>query len=117
MTTNWKITEMERQIADGGIIIAHYRVFLSEGDETVSAYGTQQLEPDPSSPDFVPYESLTEDTVVAWVKEALTDVKCSQIEGQLAAVLDQKLNPTTSVGRPWVPEPVVEEAETEEAQE
>ena len=108
---------MERQLADGGIITAHYRVFLSEGDETVSAYGTQQLVPDPQSPDFVPYESLTEDTVVAWVKEALTDVKCSQIEGQLAAVLDQKLNPTTSVGRPWVPEPVVEEAETEEAQE
>ena len=117
MTTDWKIEQMERQLADGGIITAHYRVFLSEGDETVSAYGSQQLEPDPSSPEFVPYESLTEDTVVAWVKEALTDVKVSQIEGQLAAVLDQKLNPTTAVGRPWAPEPVVEEAETEEAQE
>ena len=117
MTTNWKIEELERQLADGGIITAHYRVFASEGDETVSAYGSQNLVPDPESPDFVPYESLTEDTVVAWVREALTDLKVAQIEGQLAAVLDQKLNPTTSVGRPWAPEPVVEESETEQAQE
>lgn len=102
---------MERQLADGGVIVAHYRVFASEGDETVSAYGSQQLVPDPESPDFVPFENLNEDTVVAWVREALTDVKVAQIEGQLAQVLDQKLNPTTAVGKPWQaaePEPEVE---------
>ena len=116
MTTNWKIEQMERQLADGGVIVAHYRVFASEGDETVSAYGSQALVPDPESPDFVPFENLTEDIVVAWVKEALTDIKVTQIEGQLAQVLDSKLNPTTAVGKPWEvaepePEPEVETAD------
>ena len=114
MTTNWKIEELERQLADGGVITAHYRVFASEGDETVSAYGSQNLTPDPESPDFVPFENLTEDIVVDWVKESLADVKVAQIEGQLAQVLDSKLNPTTAVGKPWEaaePEPEVETAD------
>ena len=111
MKTDWKIEELERQLADGGVIVAHYRVFASEGDETVSAYGSQALVPDPESPDFVPFENLNEDAVIAWVQQALTDVKVAQIEGQLAQVLDQKLNPTTAVGKPWEvaePEPEVE---------
>ena len=114
MTTDWKIEQMERELSDGGVITAHYRVFATEQDETVSAYGSQQLVPDPQSPDFVPFENLTEDIVVAWVKEALTDVKVAQIEGQLAQVLDSKLNPTTAVGKPWEaaePEPEVETAD------
>ena len=113
MTTDWKIEQMERELSDGGVIVAHYRVFASEGDETVSAYGSQQLVPDPESPDFVPFENLTEDIVVAWVKEALTDVKVAQIEGQLAQVLDSKLNPTTAVGKPW--EAAEAEVETADA--
>jgi hypothetical protein len=111
MTTNWKIEQMERQLADGGVIVAHYRVFASEGDETVSAYGSQALVPDPESPDFVPFDQLSEDIVVDWVKGELTDLKVSQIEGQLAQVLDQKLHPTTAVGKPWdvaEPEPAAE---------
>jgi len=101
MTTDWKIEQLERQLADGGVIVAHYRVFASEGDETVSAYGSLNLEPKPSSPDFVPFENVTEEMAVDWVKEALTDVKIAQIEGQLAAVLDEKINPTTAQGMPW----------------
>ena len=102
---------MERELSDGGVITAHYRVFATEQDETVSAYGSQQLVPDPQSPDFVPFDQLTEELVVGWVKEALTDVKCAQIEGQLAQVLDQKLHPTTAVGMPWAPQPEPEPAE------
>ena len=102
MTTVWKIEEMERQLDGGGVITAHYRVFATEGETSVSAYGSGSFTPDPQSPDFVPYENLTEEIVLGWVKEQLTDLKVSQIEGQLASVLDQKINPTTSVGRPWV---------------
>ena len=116
MTTDWKIEEMERQLDDGGVIVAHYRVFASEGDETVSAYGSQALVPDPESPDFVPFDQLTEELVIGWVKEALTDIKVTQIEGQLAQVLDQKLNPTTAVGMPWAPQPEPEVEEPEPAE-
>ena len=105
MTTNWKIEQLERELSDGGVITAHYRVFATEQGETVSAYGSQALVPDPQSPDFVPFDQLTEELVVGWVKEALTDIKVTQIEGQLAQVLDQKLNPTTGVGMPWAPQP------------
>ena len=102
MTTVWKIEEMERQLDGGGVITAHYRVFATEGETSVSSYGSESFTPDPQSPDFVPYENLTEEIVLGWIKEQLTDLKVTQIEGQLASVLDQKINPTTSVGRPWV---------------
>ncbi len=105
MTTNWKIEQLERQLADGGVIVAHYRVFASQGNETVSGYGSLNLEPNPSSPDFVPFESITEELAVGWVKEALSDVKIAQIEGQLAEVLDEKINPTTAQGMPWAAQP------------
>jgi len=115
MTTDWKIEELERQLADGGVIVAHYRVFASEGDETVSAYGSQELVPDPQSPDFVPFDQLTEELVVGWVKEALSDIKVTQLEGQLAQVLDSKLNPTTAAGKPWEASEQEPEVETDDA--
>ena len=119
MTTDWKIEQLERELSNGGVITAHYRVFATEQDETVSAYGSQQLVPDPQSPDFVPFDQLTEELVVGWVKEALSDIKVTQIEGQLAQVLDQKLNPTTAVGMPWAtqPEPEVEEPAEQPAEQ
>ena len=61
--TTWTISTLERELSDGGVVVAHWRATASEtvgtGDDAVtysaSSYGTVGFTPDPSSPDYIPY--------------------------------------------------------------
>jgi len=103
MTTfTWTISTLERELADGGVIVAHWRCTASEtvGEDTFSAssYGTAGFTYDASSPDFVPYDELTEADVLAWVwAEGFKD----ETEDALQAKIDAEKNPTTAAGVPW----------------
>ena len=66
-TMNWTISTLERELSDGGVIVAHWRCTASDGDYSASSYGTCGFTPDASAPDFVAYDSLTEATVLGWV--------------------------------------------------
>jgi hypothetical protein len=69
MATVFQISQMERTLADGGVIVCHWRANASEtvgeGDDAVTYsatnYGTAGFTPDPSSSDWVDYDSITED--------------------------------------------------------
>ena len=60
----WTIANLERNVADGGVTVAHWRVTESEtvgtGDDavtyTASAYGTCGFTPDADADDFVAYD-------------------------------------------------------------
>ena len=63
MTTVWQISQMERTLADGGVVVCHWRLTLEtvgEGDDAVTysaaSYGTAGFTPDPSASDYVPYD-------------------------------------------------------------
>ena len=70
MAAVWTVSTLERNTADGGVTVVHWRVLDSEtvGEDTYSAssYGTCGFEPDPSSSDFIAYADLTESTVLDW---------------------------------------------------
>ena len=99
MTTfNWSIPTLERELADGGVIVAHWRCTASDGDYSASSYGTAGFTYDASSPDFVPYDELTEADVLAWVwAEGFKD----ETEDALQAKIDAEKNPTSAAGVPW----------------
>jgi hypothetical protein len=72
--TTWTIAQLERTTSDGGVVVAHWRATATEtvGDYvSASSYGTCGFTPDPTAPDFVPFESLTEADVLAWVYESV----------------------------------------------
>jgi len=98
----WSISTLEHNTADGGVIVAHWRVNDSEtvGDDTYSAtaYGTCSFTPDASSPDYVPYADLTEEMVLGWVWETVDQ---EATEAALAAKIEADKNPTTADGVPW----------------
>ena len=100
----WTISTLEHNTADGGVIVAHWRVNDSEtvGDDTYSAtaYGTCSFTPDASSPDYVPYADLTEEMVLGWCF-ADRDVDKDAIEASLTAQIEEQKNPTTEDGVPW----------------
>ena len=96
--TVWTIAQLERNTTDGGVVVAHFRATLTDGDYSASTYGTCSFTPDPTSPDFVAFEDLTEADVLEWVyaaldKDATEEALASQIEDQKA--------PQTVAGTPW----------------
>jgi hypothetical protein len=100
--TNWRIANLERNTADGGVIVAHWRVTAEEtvGEETytASAYGTCGFTPDASAPDFVPYDQLTEADVLAWVWSSMDK---DATEAALTAKIEEQKAPATVSGLPW----------------
>ena len=97
-TFNWTIGTMERELSDGGVIVAHWRCTASDGDYSASSYGTAGFTPDASAPGFVAYDALTEANVLGWVWDA---VDRDATEAALQARIDADKNPTTADGVPW----------------
>ena len=98
----WTISTLERNTADGGVTVAHWRVTEEEtvGDNTYSAssYGTVGFTPDASAEGFVAYDSLDEATVLGWVQAELDQ---DAIEATLTANIAEQKNPVTADGVPW----------------
>jgi len=96
---NWTIKLLEyTNDSDKGVLVAHWGCEVVDGDYNVSSYGTALFTPDPSSEDYIPYESLTENDVIVWVWGQVDKV---QTEAALTSQIEEQKNPTTEVGLPW----------------
>lgn len=98
----WTIANLERNVADGGVTVAHWRVTESEtvGEDTftASAYGTVGFTPDADADGFVAYDDLTEEVVMGWV---WTEVNQEDTEAALTANIAGQKNPVSADGMPW----------------
>ena len=100
----WTIANLEyNNDADKGVVIAHWRVSEVDGDYTASSYGTASFEPDASADGYVAFDSLTEETVVGWVKDSMD---YAEVEAGLTANIEAQKAPATLSGMPWVTEEV-----------
>lgn len=99
MTITWSIAQLDRNAADGGVTVAHWRVEAVDGDHAALAYGSAGFTPDASAAGFVPYDNLTEADVLAWVWASGIDK--AEMEASLAAQIEAKKNPVTLNGLPW----------------
>jgi len=98
ITYTWSVANMERNTADDGVVVVHWRCEGVDGDHTASSYGTTSHTPDPSAASFVAYADLTEETVLGWVYGS---VDKDATEAAIAAKIDAIANPTTASGTPW----------------
>ena len=98
-TFTWKVSQLERETADGFVYTAHYTVNASDGTYSSGAYGSVGFE----RPDtLIPYSDLTEDQVIEWVKEKIGgSEKVTEIEAALQSQLDEQRTPTKASGIPW----------------
>ena len=95
----WTIKLLEyTNDSDKGVLVAHWGCEVVDGDYSASSYGTASFTPDPSSEDYIPYESLTEADVLEWVYAA---VDKDAVEANLTAQIEEQKNPTTEAGLPW----------------
>ena len=97
-TFTWAIANLERETADGFVYTAHYTVNAEDGTYSAGAYGSIGLE----RPDtLIPFDDLTEEVVIGWVKEKLGAEKVTEVEDALQVQLDEKHAPTKAAGVPW----------------
>jgi hypothetical protein len=95
----WNIANLERHTADGIVYTVHYTVNANDGTYSAGAYGSLGLEAPESDP--IPFNELTPEIVVGWVKEKFGDEKVAEIEAALQAQLDEQKAPTKATGTPW----------------
>jgi hypothetical protein len=94
---NFNISTLERN-ADGGVVVAHWRVNKASGENVATSYGTVSFTPDSSAEGYVAFDALTEATVIGWVQEALDT---EALEASLDADLAEQATPSIIVGTPW----------------
>ena len=98
-TTVWSINTLERETSDGYVYTAHYRVDAADESYTAGAYGSVGFERPET---LIPYDDLTEELVIGWVKESIGgDEKVAEVEAALQAQLDEKHAPSKANGKPW----------------
>ena len=97
MAVTWTISTLERN-TDDGVVVAHWRASDGDGEHSGSSYGTCGFTPDADADGYVAYDSLTEETVIGWVK---ADVDADAIEASIAAQIADSKAPAISTGVPW----------------
>lgn len=106
MTITWKIEQLERLTADGVVTTVHWRVLANDGVNNATVYGSLGVT---AGETVIPFEELTEEVVIGWVKDSLGEETVAAHEAALTAQLAALAAPVTASGLPWTPvEPSVE---------
>ena len=99
ITKTWEINTLERELADGYVKKAIYRVKGIDGsEEKARATGEVELEKPET---LIPYNKLTESTVLGWVKTKLGTDEVAAIEKALEDEIALINTPVTETGKPW----------------
>ena len=95
MNVTWTISQLDRRTSDGFVTTAHWRCDAVDGDFSAGVYSTCGWgEGAPT----IPYDSLTQEQVLAWVWES---VDKAATEASLADQIAAQKNPQTASGTPW----------------
>lgn len=95
MNITYTIDNLDRQTSDGLVTTAHWRVSAIDGEYSAGAYGSVGFTRGDS---FTPFEDLTQEQVIGWVKEQLDT---AEIESNLAGQIAALKAPKTASGLPW----------------
>ena len=98
ITYNWQVVNMDRKTADGFVVTVHYNVTATDGDYSANTYGTVGYTEE-AGKSYILYNQLTQDEVVAWVKDTLG---AGTVEESLATQIEALKHPVQESGLPWV---------------
>lgn len=100
----WKINNMQHKTSDGFVIEVSSAYEKQDGPGYASELFLNEFE-EVAGPEFVPYEDLTEDIVIGWVKDSLGAEEVLAIQNRVGALAATKKeyieNPPVESGKPW----------------
>ena len=102
-TTTWKINDMVRDDATGGVKTVYWECHVSDNTHTecsATEGGKLRLEPDATASDFVAYADLTEAIVIGWIPESAITSAQQCVQGQLDSMANPPVSPANTA-LPW----------------
>jgi hypothetical protein len=100
----WKINNMQHKTTDGFVIEVLSAYEKQDGPGYASKLFSNKFE-EIAGPEFIPYEDLTEDIVIGWVKDSLGPEEVLAVETSVDALAATKKeyieNPPVESGKPW----------------
>ena len=96
MAVTWTISTYNNTVIS--VVVAHWQASDADGEHTGSSYGSCGFTPDADADGYVAYDSLTEETVIGWVK---ADVDADAVEASIASQIADSKAPAISTGVPW----------------
>lgn len=104
ITHTWKVKKLVQKNDGSGLVIqVFYKVFSTDGQRDYASAGNVELITENIS-NFVPYDQLTEELVIGWVKDKLgVDLgNHEQINSDWIIAAENSIIPTTKVEElPW----------------
>ena len=93
-TFTYKITKLKRKLDSGEVSTVEFDITGTDGDHTHTKSTSIELAPALYSP--TPYDVLTEEGVITWVK-----AESYILEEEINSIVQDKKTPTFGEGLPW----------------
>jgi hypothetical protein len=108
ITYTWAITELALttvgQFQDYVVQSRWTCTGTDESGNTGMFSGATPFAPDPSQPDYTPYDQLTEAQVLGWIQAVVVGTYWEHVEGVIAEQIALKKDPVTPTSQfPWSP--------------
>ena len=107
ISTAWSVARLNREVTTGKIISVEAKCVATDSEEPTADGGKEVLQGvseviiDLDGDVTTPYEQVTEELVVGWVKESLGEEQVSTLEALSLDSLQQE-SQRTAYGLPWV---------------
>ncbi len=91
----WKVTKLYTETIEGKedyVVIANCETIGVDGEFSASVPNVIQFSTEDVTT-FIPYEDLTEEIVVGWIKGVLGEEGVSSIEASIQGQIDSQINP------------------------
>lgn len=112
ITYTWKVTSLKtKNVADNmpNAVVQTYwqKIGTDENGNTGTFSGATPFTVDPTdeSGPFIPFDQLTEEDVLTWIKSIVVGSYEEHVNGQIQKQIDEKVNPVSEASLPWAPEP------------
>jgi hypothetical protein len=109
MQYTWEVTGLKT--TEGGGVVQTYwkKVGTDENGNTGTFSGATPFDVDPTDPNYIPFESLTEEDVLGWIQAVVVGSYEEHVNGQIQKQINEQT--IVDAAMPWAPpaeEPAVE---------
>ena len=102
MTHTWKIYDLRRTIADGVVTEVTYACETNFSGSETRKIGNLTITGSTEDANFIPYEDLTESTVLGWVTSSIDTAAVETLcSSSIAETIAFQAAITEATGKPW----------------
>ena len=110
ITYTWKITGLKtKNVSDdkqAAVVQTYWKKIGTDADGnegTFSGATPFTVDPTDESGPFIPFEELTEEDVLDWIKTVVVGGYADHVNGQIAKQIEEKISPVVDNRLPWAP--------------